>query len=195
MHVPLAVTILVVTYWTVLAVELIGDKTIYTVTSLATRFHPAHVYAGISAAFVAKMLAAVLFGRILLQLPVRLTATVTSITLLVTAVVLWRKQMDVKPAPPEIRRWASAFGTSFAAIFFSEWADVGQISAAALATRYDAPMLVWVGATAALMTKGLLALTLGVQFRRHVSPSVTKLAAVASFAILGLLSLEGVLGR
>jgi len=61
--------VLVTSYWTVLVAELIGDKSIYTVASLTLRFRARPVLFGMTAAFGGKMLAAVLLGQLLMQLP------------------------------------------------------------------------------------------------------------------------------
>lgn len=189
-------SILLASYWTILVAELIGDKAVYTVTSLATRYQPVNVYTGISAAFMGKMLVAVLFGQALLQLPVKVTAAASAITFFVTAVLLWRKRSA--PSFPEKQwagSWSGGFGISFAAIFFSEWADVGQISTAVLVAQYRMPLAIWTGATAALMTKGLLALTLGMQLRRRVPTRMLKMFAAASCGILGVVALAGFFAR
>jgi len=47
----------------VLFAELLGDKSIYTIGSLTTRVRGAHVVAGITLAFAAKMAVAVMAGR------------------------------------------------------------------------------------------------------------------------------------
>ena len=53
---------------------------------------------------------------------------------------------------------------AFAAIFFSEWGDVGQVTAAAMSAKFVAPaaptttgLVVWLGAVTAMVTKGVLA--------------------------------------
>ena len=189
MHAPAVISILALTYWTVLVVELISDKAIYTVTTLAARHRPAAVFAGISTAFMLKTGAAVVFGRALLQLPARLTAAVSAVTLFLTAVMLWTKRAEAPAAPGDAPRGANGFVISFAALFFTEWADVGQVSTAALAAQYHMPLAIWAGGTAALMTKGLLALTVGMQLRRLVPAPVSKYAAVASCGALGMIAL------
>ena len=78
---------------------------------------------------------------------------------------------------------------SFAAIFFSEWGDVGQLAAATLAARYHAPFIVWSGATLALMTKGLLALTLGAGLSRRLPQNVLRYGALSLCLTMGVLSL------
>jgi len=184
-----AISVLALAYWTVFVVELIGDKSILTVTSLAARHRPAGVFAGISLAFMIKTGIAVLFGRALLQLPGRLTAAVSAMTLFVTAVALWQRPAESLRATGRESPWTNGFTVAFAALFLSEWADPGQLSTAALAAQYHSPLAIWAGANAALMTKGLLALTLGLQIRRHVSVSVARIAAVTSCTTLGLIAM------
>jgi putative Ca2+/H+ antiporter (TMEM165/GDT1 family) len=81
---------------------------------------------------------------------------------------------------------------SFAAIFFSEWGDVGQITAATMAARFGSPFLVWVGAVGAMVTKGALAASIGAGARQwiqeHLSPKTIRYAAVGLLLLLGLLT-------
>jgi putative Ca2+/H+ antiporter (TMEM165/GDT1 family) len=81
---------------------------------------------------------------------------------------------------------------SFAAIFFSEWGDVGQITAATMAARFGAPLLVWAGAVAAMITKGALAASVGAGVRQwiiaRVPPKVVRFAGVGALLVLGVLS-------
>ena len=192
MHLSPIVSILITVYWTILVVELVGDKAIYTIASLASRYSPYWVYVGTSLAFMGKMLAAVLFAQLLLRVPPRISAGISAAILFATAAVLWRKASGsrsrketggAKPAS------GSGCGIAFAAIFFSEWGDVGQLSTAALSAHYRMPLLVWIAGSAALMTKGLLALTLGVQLRRFVPDRILRMAAVGSCCVLGLIAM------
>jgi putative Ca2+/H+ antiporter (TMEM165/GDT1 family) len=66
-----------------LVAEPIGDKTIYTITSLASHYSPAAVYVGITVAFMGKMLFA--------EIPANITAVVSAPILFGTAEVLWRR--------------------------------------------------------------------------------------------------------
>jgi putative Ca2+/H+ antiporter (TMEM165/GDT1 family) len=81
---------------------------------------------------------------------------------------------------------------SFAAIFFSEWGDVGQITAATMAARYGLPVVVWAGAVSAMVTKGVLAASIGAGLRRwiqqHIPPRVVRYCGVGLLLVLGLLS-------
>jgi Ca2+/H+ antiporter, TMEM165/GDT1 family len=190
------IAVLAATYWTVLASELVGDKAIYTVASLATRYRPFSVYLGISFAFMGKMLIAVILGQTLLRLPGRLTAAISAAAFFSTAVWLLRMR-KVESSSRQLwnASWSNGFAVSFMAIFFSEWLDIGQISAAALAARYGMPLTIWFAASAALLTKGLFALTLGIHLRRYVPPGVLKAIAVGSCGILGATTLRNVFVR
>jgi putative Ca2+/H+ antiporter (TMEM165/GDT1 family) len=81
---------------------------------------------------------------------------------------------------------------SFAASFFSEWGDVGQITAATMSARFGAPLLVWIGAVAAMGTKGALAASIGGVLRKwiqeHLAPKTIRYGAVALLLLLGILS-------
>jgi Ca2+/H+ antiporter, TMEM165/GDT1 family len=195
MHVPTVISILLATYWTILVVELIGDKAIYTITSLASRYSPFRVFVGITAAFMGKTLAAVLFAQLLVRVPAKISAGVGATVLFVTAAALWRKtsgpsstgQTGGKPSFS-----SNGYVIAFAAIFFSEWGDVGQLSTAALSAQYRMPLIIWIAATAALMTKGLLALTVGIQLRRLLPDRVLKFAAVGSCCVLGAIAMRTV---
>jgi Ca2+/H+ antiporter, TMEM165/GDT1 family len=198
MHLPTVISIMLTTYWTILFVELIGDKAIYTITSLASRYSPFRVYAGITVAFMGKMFVAVLFAQLLLRVPVNISASVSAAILFATAAAVWSKTSG--PSSLEKIGGGHSFSSNgcviaFAAIFFSEWGDVGQLSTAALSAQYRMPLAVWTGATVALMTKGLLALTLGTQLRRLVPSRVLRIAAAGSCCVLGVIAVRTVFVR
>jgi putative Ca2+/H+ antiporter (TMEM165/GDT1 family) len=104
-----------------------------------------------------------------------------------TALVIWLKKSEVGP----VRRndlFSKAVLITFVALFFSEWADVGQIMAATLTARYGLPFVVWSAATLALVTKGLLALTLGYGLRKRIPLNALRILSVAVCVTLGILS-------
>jgi putative Ca2+/H+ antiporter (TMEM165/GDT1 family) len=157
-------------FGTVFVTEILGDKALFTISALATRFRSPPVFAGIVLAFMAKMLAAVLVGNAIAGLPATLVAAASATTFLVTAIVIWFKKREEDSTSKSLLAtcWPKAVLTAFAAIFFSEWADAGQISAAMLTARHQAPVVIWFAATLALVAKGILALSLGVALRRHL---------------------------
>jgi len=130
---------------------------------------------------------AVLVGDAISKLPRPLVATITAISFLGVAVALWRKS-DRPSESKQKHRTSKAAAVSFAAIFLSEWSDVGQITAATLAAKYHRPFVVWVGAVSAMVTKGVLAAFLGGGIRRwiasRVAPQVVRYVAVSLLLIL-----------
>jgi putative Ca2+/H+ antiporter (TMEM165/GDT1 family) len=79
-------------------------------------------------------------------------------------------------------------GAAFGAVFFTEWGDPGQIAAASLAARYQDTWLVWSAATLAMLTKGLLAVTLGVGLRRFLPRHVLRVGAASLCVVLSLIA-------
>jgi len=190
------------TYGTVFMAEIVGDKLLYTTGVLATRFRTVPILCGMAVAFMAKMGVAVAVAKLISTLPPLLVASVTALNFFAIAVVLWRK-----PDKREVKQYPSsqAVAVSFAAIFFSEWGDVGQITAAAMALKFTAaypsssvvPLIVWLGAVGAMVTKGSLAVSVGAGVRgwiqAHFSPKTLRWAAVGILAVLGILSVAEIL--
>jgi putative Ca2+/H+ antiporter (TMEM165/GDT1 family) len=176
-------------FGTVFLTEILGDRALFTISALATRFRSLPVFAGIVPAFMAKMLAAVLVGNAIASLPAALVATASATTFLATAIVIWFKKREEDSASKKMLAtcWPKAVLTAFAAIFFSEWADAGQLSAAMLTARHQAPVVIWLAATLALVAKGVLALSLGVTLRRHLPREFLRGAAFALCLTMGIL--------
>ena len=184
------ITIFLATYVAVFVAEIVGDKLLYTTGVLATRFSPVPIVCGMTVAFMAKMGVAVLVGTAISRLPPLLVASITTINFFLIAFALWRKP-DKKNAENE-HSSSRAVMVSFAAIFFSEWGDVGQITTVTMAARFGQPSLVWIGAVSAMVTKGTLAASIGASLRewiqKHFSPNAIRYAAVCLLLFLGLLS-------
>src|SRR5207248_1274719 len=142
-----------------------------------------------------KMAAAVMVGKAISTLPPLLVAAITTVNFFAIAYALWRKpdKRELKESDRQKEYPASrAVLVSFAAIFFSEWGDVGQITAANMAAKFGSPWVVWIGAVAAMVTKGILAASIGASIRgwiqRTFAPKTIRYAAVGLLLFLGLLS-------
>jgi putative Ca2+/H+ antiporter (TMEM165/GDT1 family) len=189
------IPILLATYGTVFIAEIVGDKLLYTTGVLATRYRTLPILIGMALAFMAKMGVAVMVGKAISTLPPLLVATITAVNFFAIAFVLWRKPdtRDVKELQPnKAPSAARAALITFVAIFFSEWGDVGQITAAGLAAKFGMPLVVWAGAVSAMVTKGALAASIGASVRgwiqRKFAPKTIRYAAVGLLLVLGLLS-------
>ena len=178
-------------YAAVFFAEMIGDRSLYAISSLAARFTPMRVAAGVGAAFAMKMGVAVLVGRKLAELSPSIIAAVSATTFFVTAAVLsmrGRRHDEEETPDASLRRAASI---SFAAIFFTEWMDIGQVTAAMLVARFGAPLTVWTAATLALFTKAAIALAIaaGLRNRLRLRRDWLRYGACATCTLLGILAL------
>jgi putative Ca2+/H+ antiporter (TMEM165/GDT1 family) len=190
------IVVFLTTFGAVFVAEIVGDKLLYTTGVLAARYRTAPIMTGMAVAFMAKMGVAVLVGSAIARLPRTLVAAITAISFLSVAIVLWRKP-DRKSETKREHTHRKAAMISFAAIFFSEWGDVGQVTAATLTAKYHTALIVWLGAVCAMITKGVLAAFLGAGVRRwiqdRVSPAVVRYVAVGLLILLGSLSIWEIL--
>jgi Ca2+/H+ antiporter, TMEM165/GDT1 family len=182
--------LLLLSYVAVFTGELMGDKLLYTISTLATRYRLLPMLGGVAVAFMGKMLAAVLLGGFVSHLPGKLVAVLSAATYFTMALA-----PSVKTAAPgaaDSRQLVPSFRAvviSFSVVFFSEWGDIGQITAATLAARYHAPLVIWMGGTLAMVTKSVLAMTVGVALRSRISQEVLRYCGVCVLFGLGVLSL------
>ncbi|MEJ7714130.1 MAG: TMEM165/GDT1 family protein [Pyrinomonadaceae bacterium] len=147
-------SLFLVAYTMVLLAELLGDKTLYAVSTLASRYHPVSIFCGITVAFMGKMLVAVLIGQAITELPGALVTGMSAGTFFLMALFIWLKKPKQQVEEREQQaRWSKGVLISFAAIFFTEWGDIGQLTAATLAARYQHSFIIWLAATLAMVTK------------------------------------------
>jgi putative Ca2+/H+ antiporter (TMEM165/GDT1 family) len=168
----------------------VGDKNLYTITSFTMRFRPLYVFCGFTAAYMIKMGVAVLAGEMIANLPTLLLTITSTLTFFIAALVIWfRRNEESTPAPSEhSSKFSRVSLLAFGTILFSEWGDVGQIMAATLTVRYHLPLIVWLGATLALITKGLLALAIGRGLRNRIPDSVLRPVSASLCVIMGIVS-------
>jgi putative Ca2+/H+ antiporter (TMEM165/GDT1 family) len=195
------IPIFLATYGAVFVAEIVGDKLLYTTGVLAARYRTLPIMIGMAFAFMIKMGIAVVAGEFVSKLPPLLVACVTMLSFIGVAITVWRKD-ERRAALKEVSAPKAAM-VSFAAIFFSEWGDVGQITAAGMAAQFlkqsgasmgvrEVMMIVWLGAVGAMVTKGALAASIGAGVRgwiqEHVPPKIIRYAGVGLLLLLGVLS-------
>jgi putative Ca2+/H+ antiporter (TMEM165/GDT1 family) len=183
------ISLFLMAYGVILLTEMLGDKTLYTAGTLVMRYRPAPVLCGAAVAFMGKMLAAVLLSQAIADLPAPLVAGLSAAVLFALALLTWLRKPEEQPAVrAESQGWFRTAAISFGAIFFTEWGDVGQITAATLAVRYRAPATIWLAATLALVTKSVLAISLGVFVRGRVPLRTLRYVALCMYLAMGILS-------
>jgi putative Ca2+/H+ antiporter (TMEM165/GDT1 family) len=200
------ITVFFATYAAVFLAEIAGDKLLYTTGVLSSRYRPLPIVVGVTIAFMFKMAVAVAAGEWVSHLPPLVVAGVTALSFIGVAITVWRKPTLERAKKKDDHTAGRAALVSFAAIFFSEWGDVGQITAAAMAAKWmtatDAtaatPYIVWAGAVLAMVTKGALAASIGAGARHWIektfSPKVIRYGGVGLLVLLGIMSVLESLG-
>ncbi|WP_169064026.1 TMEM165/GDT1 family protein [Geodermatophilus dictyosporus] len=177
----------------VLPVEL-PDKTLFASLVLATRFPPLPVFVGVGTAFGLQVAIAVTAGSLLSLLPQALVTGVVAVLFLVGAVLLWRSASEGPEDGGEAadaREQASflrAAAVSFGVLFAAEWGDLSQLATAGLAARFDAPVSVFVGAWAALLTVSALAVFLGKALADRLPVALIRRVAAVLFVVFAVLA-------
>jgi len=185
------ISVFIATYAAVFIAEIVGDKLLYTTGILATRYRSLPVILGMALAFTLKMGVAVMVGQALAQLPKPVIAILTAASFLGVILVLWRQSDDLPPeAAPKTEAIARPALVTFATIFLSEWADVGMLAAATMAANNpNALLVVWLAAVSAMITKGLIAASVGAGLRKwirnRIQPKHLRYVSVIALAILG----------
>jgi Ca2+/H+ antiporter, TMEM165/GDT1 family len=183
----------------ILIAELVGDKLLYGIAALTARFHTAPVIGGMTLAFACKMFVAVAIGHVLQNISGRVLTAMTVVAFATTAVTIWRHEpigasrsaAAGNPEPP-VRSNRHAALVTFGSLFFSEWGDYGQLTAAALVATSGSSTVVWLSGTSALLTKGLIAVLCGVSVRRWVPAQAVRYAAVGLYAVAAVMAALGV---
>lgn len=171
-----------VVYSAVLLAELVGDKTIYTVTSLAMRVRAGVVLAVMAAAYSIKMAVAVLVGNVVQS---RAAGFVSAGAFVISAVLLGFEREEAQPKVL----------ASFLSLFLTEWGDPGQLVAAASAAKFQMPAVVWIAGTMAMLTKGSLALLLGWKLRDRLPRQWIRRVAAVCLCVLAVITLIDAMRR
>lgn len=179
-----------VAFWAVLIAELVGDKSLYALTSLALRFHWLVVFAAFTLASASKMMIAALLGSFIIGFHSHWTYLISGIAFFVSAILIWVDEPpEMVPGKGWQGAWLKGFFVCFGSFFFTEWGDPGQIAAAALVLKSHLLMATWIGGTLALIVKGAAALTLGLQIRNHLPFRALRIVSSASCCVLGFLAI------
>jgi putative Ca2+/H+ antiporter (TMEM165/GDT1 family) len=189
-------TAVLLAFWAVLIAELVGDKSIYVLASLALRFRWVVVFAAFSLASAIKMLAAALLGSAIIRFQSRWTYLISAIAFFISAVLIWVDELpEPQPEQAKMTGWLRGAAVCFGSFFLAEWGDPGQIAVAALVLKSHLLLATWSGATLALMVKGGVALGLGLQIRNRLPLRTLRILSSGSCCILGILAIgESIMG-
>lgn len=176
----------------VLLAEIVGDRSMIAVASLASRFPVRSVLVGAGAAYALKMLVAVLVADAVARAAPSALSAVSGVTWAIAAWAVWRREPEERPRAAVSRH---APVVAFATIALTEWGDPGQLAAALLTAHFRAPLVVWCAATAALMTKAAAASLLGAAARQHLNALWLRSATAGFCAVNAAVSMVAIVRR
>jgi putative Ca2+/H+ antiporter (TMEM165/GDT1 family) len=170
----------------------LGDKTLYVVLVLASRYRAIPVLLGAMTAFVIQGVIAVGLGSLVGQLPNAWVRWLTATVFFIFGLLLLFKNEGQSEDGTERTdsSFVSVFARSFALVFAAEWGDATQIGTAALVARFRAPFSVFIGATLGLWAGAALATFVGRAVGQRLPTRLLRRAAgllFCGFAILTLL--------
>lgn len=164
----------------------LGDKTQLLAMSLAARYRPLPVLAGLAIAYGAtNVLSVVVGGTLGAALPTAALRLGGGGLFLVFAWRAWREADGDRSPTLAIPRGAVVRSVAFA-MFVAELGDKTMLTTATLAAQ-SSPVLVWVGATVGIFACGGIAVAVGRAIGDRLSGRTTRRLTVALFAIFGLL--------
>jgi putative Ca2+/H+ antiporter (TMEM165/GDT1 family) len=168
----------------------LGDKTLYTVLILASRYRPMPVLLGAMGAFVVQGVIAVGFGSLVARLPSLWVRWLTAAVFLFFGLLLLLKKEapSTNDAQTEDRSSLSVLARSFGLVFAAEWGDATQIGSAALVARFQAPLPVFIGATLGLWTGAVLAVLVGRAVGSRLPTGILRRAAGLLFCAFAMLT-------
>jgi len=168
------------------------DKTALATLILGSRYRPAHVFAGVAAAFTVCTGLAIAAGSLLTLLPHRPLEIVVAVLFAGGAVLLLRgrhgddgddEHVELHGREPSF--WRVAW-TSFAVVLVAEFGDLTQIATATLAARYHDPLSVGVGAVLALWAVAAVAIAGGRSLLKVIPLAwITRAAACVMLVMAG----------
>lgn len=181
------------TFGAIFLVEL-PDKTFLATLVLATKYRPILVWLGVGLAFAVQTGVAVALGQAASLLPPDVVKSAAVVLFLAGAVILVREgrshQEDSGEEFAEKAKPVHGFRAvlaSFLVLFAAEWGDLSQLLTLSLVAKYEAPLSVYVGALAALLTVSGLAVIVGRSLLRVISVHVLHyLGATVCLALAGL---------
>ena len=135
------------------------------------------------------MAIAVLLAHAITQFQSRWTYLVSAVAFFVSAILIWEDESCEIDKASERTAWAKGLFVSFGAFFLAEWADPGQIAAAALVLKFHMSVATWLGAMLGLMLKGAAAIVLGLQIRHRLPLRALRILSSASCCFLGVLAI------
>lgn len=173
------------------------DKTMIATIVLATRYRRGPVWLGVGAALGLQTAIAVTAGGLLSLLPSAVTLGITALLFTVGAVVMIvsgvrsrRSASEDQPDTASTTSWWRMLAISFGVLFAAEWGDLSQLFTAGLAAQSGAPVSVFIGAWAALLTVSGAAVLLGTWLADRLPLWIVRIASGIVLAALAIWTIQ-----
>jgi len=179
----------------VIFVAELGDKSQLMAMTLAARYRPLPVLAGITLATAVVHAVSVGLGAAIgVTLPTDVIAVLAGVAFLGFAAWTWRGDELTEKEKAGTRTARSVFLAATVTFFLAELGDKTMLATITLATR-EGLFGTWLGSTVGMVAADALAIGVGILLGRHLPDRVIRWGAALSFVVFGtLLILEG-LGR
>jgi putative Ca2+/H+ antiporter (TMEM165/GDT1 family) len=172
----------------VIFVAELGDKSQLMAMTLATRYKPWPILAGITVATAGVHAASVLVGAVAgKSVPTDWITLAAGIAFIVFAA--WTLRGDELTAEDEAaaaRARRSAFVTALIVFFIAELGDKTMLATITLATR-EGWFGTWLGSTVGMVAADALAIGLGALLGRHLPEKTVRIGAAVLFLVFGIL--------
>ena len=169
------------------------DKTALASLVLATRYRARSVIIGAWLAFLVQTIVAIAAGKVLNLAPRQPVHILAGLGFIVFAVLALRRNEEELESKEEaqVNREGKAppWLASFLVVFAAEWGDLTQLATAAIVARTGEAIPVGIGAVAALWSVTILAVAVGAQVEKVLSPRTLARASGVLFACVGIVIL------
>jgi putative Ca2+/H+ antiporter (TMEM165/GDT1 family) len=177
----------------VIFVAELGDKSQLMAMTLATRYKPLPVLAGITVATAVVHAVSVGLGAAIgVSMPTHVIAVVAGVAFLGFAAWTWRGD-ELTEADRAGRAARSVFLAVTLTFFLAELGDKTMLATITLATR-EGWFGTWLGSTLGMVAADALAIGVGILLHKHLPERVIRIGATLSFVVFGVLLIAEGLG-
>jgi len=172
----------------------LGDKTQLLTFGFATKYPFWKVIAAVASATALLMAIAVGFGGIISRIiPPFYLQLLAGLIFLAFGFWTLLGKAGKEGGEGQAEDGRSPFWIVFAAFFIAELGDKTQLATLTLSAQYGAPLLVWLGATLAMVAVNVVSVLAGSWLSRHLPAKFIRYLGAAVFIIFGLATLAELL--
>lgn len=182
----------------IIGIAELGDKTQFLVLVLASKYPMEKVIYGVVSATATLMLIAVLVGAAVHRLiPPIFISIIAGAFFIIYGMNMIRplhgtseKESEDKPVKSK-----GPFVAVFSSLFIAELGDKTQLATFAIASKYNSPLMVWLGATLGMIVVNLFGIAIGNLLKGYLPERILNYIAGVIFVLFGLVTFLGMVLR